>query len=138
MYGPSDNNSTRQTSGHQINEHLRFPLYDSTKLAELQIMKSAETISIQPIDIAAVNLLTDHDDVVTYVNALMQVECPEHNEEKFWFPTPENTGKQSEHSPIQRWILKELQELDEREKFVSKKRAIMYQLFIPCSNGAIH
>ena len=43
-------------------------------------------------DIAAPYLLTEHHDVVTYINALMQVERPEDNEEKFWFPTPENPG----------------------------------------------
>ena len=66
---------------------------------------------IRPVDIAALNLLTEHDDVVTYINALMQVERPDDNEEKFWFPTSENPGNGSEHSPIQRRILKELQEL---------------------------
>ena len=44
---------------------------------------------IRPVDIAALNLLTEHHDVLTYINALMQVERPEDNEEKFWFPTPE-------------------------------------------------
>ena len=46
----------------------------------------------------------------------MQVERPDDNEEKFWFPTPENPGKESEHSPIQRRILKELRELAELGK----------------------
>ena len=71
---------------------------------------------IRPVDIAAPNLLTEHDDVVTYINALMQVERPENNEEKFWFPTPENPGNELEHSPIQKRILKELRELAELEK----------------------
>ena len=71
---------------------------------------------IRPIDIAALNLLTEHDNVVTYINALMQVERPEDNEEKFWFPTPENPGNEQEHSPIQKRISKELRELAELEK----------------------
>ena len=71
---------------------------------------------IRPVDIAALNLLTEHDDVVTYINALMEVERPEDNEEKFWFPTPENPGNEQKHSPIQKRILKELQELAELEK----------------------
>ena len=87
-----------------------------TKIAELQILKPEETKMIRPVDIAALNLLTEHDDVVTYINALMQVERPDHNEEKFWFPTPENPGNESKHSPIQRRILKELRELAELEK----------------------
>ena len=71
---------------------------------------------IHPVDIAALNLLTEHDDVVTYINALMQVERPEDNEEKFWFPTPEHPGNEQEHSPIQKRILKELRDLAELEK----------------------
>ena len=71
---------------------------------------------IRPVDIAALNLLTEHDDVVTYTSALMQVERPESNEEKFWFPTPESPGNELEHSPIQKRILKKLRELTELEK----------------------
>ena len=82
-----------------------------TKIAELQILKPEETKMIRPVDIAALNLLTEHDDVVTYINALMQVERSEDNEEKFWFPTRENPGNEQEHSPIQKRVLKELREL---------------------------
>ena len=64
-----------------------YTLAADTKVAELQILKPEETKMIRPVDIAALNLLTEHDDVVTYINALMQVERPENNEEKFWFPT---------------------------------------------------
>ena len=71
---------------------------------------------IHPVDIAALNLLTEHDDVVTYINALMQVERPEDNEEKFWFPTLEHPGNEQEHSPIQKRISKELRDLAELEK----------------------
>ena len=88
-----------------------YTIATDTKVAGLQILKPEETKMIRPVDIAALNLLTEHDDVVTYINALMQVERPEDNEEKFWFPTPENPGNEQEHSPIQKQILKELREL---------------------------
>ena len=71
---------------------------------------------IRPVDKTPLKLLTEHDDVVTYINALMQVERPEDNEEKFWFPTPEHPGNEQEHSPIQKRILKELRDLAELEK----------------------
>ena len=62
-----------------------FPYAIATdiKIAELQILKSEETKMIRPVDNIARNLLTEHDDVVTYINALMQVERPEDVEEKF-------------------------------------------------------
>ena len=90
-----------------------YTIAADTKIAELQILKPEETKMIRPVDIAALNLLTEHDDVVAYINALMQVERPDDNEEKFWF---ENPGNESEHSPIQRRILKELRELAELKK----------------------
>ena len=93
-----------------------YTIATDTKIAELQILKPEETKMIRPVDIAALNLLTEHDDVVTYINALMQVERPEDNEEKFWFPTPEHPGNEQEHSPIQKRILKELRDLAELEK----------------------
>ena len=93
-----------------------YTIATDTKMAELQNLKHEETKMIRPVDIAALNLLTDYDDVVTYINALMQVERPEDNEEKFCFPTPEHPGNEQEHSPIQKRILKELRDLAEIEK----------------------
>ena len=74
-----------------------YTIATDTEVAELQILKPEETKMIRPVDIAALNRLTEHDDVVTYINALMQVHRPEDNEEKFRFPTPENPGVKQEH-----------------------------------------
>ena len=93
-----------------------YTIATDTKVAELQNLKPEETKMIRPVDIAALNLLIEHDDVVTYINALMQVEKPGDNEEKFRFPTLENPGNEQEHSPIQKRILKELRELAALEK----------------------
>ena len=93
---------------------------------------------IRPVDIAALNLLNDHDDVVTYINALMQVERPEDNEEKVWFPTPEHPGNEQEHSPIQKRILKELWDLAELENLTQPKTKTLATNFYQCSNGQTH
>ena len=93
-----------------------YTIATDTKTAEIQTLKPEETNMIRPVDTAALNLLTEHDDVVTYINALMQVERPEDNEEKFWFPTPENPGNEQQHSPIQKRLLIELRKLVELEK----------------------
>ena len=67
--------------------------------------------------------------MVTYIIALMQVERPEDNEEKFWFPTPEHPGNEQEHSPIQKRILKGLRDLAELEKlYLNRKRTIPKQI----------
>ena len=86
-----------------------------TKIADLQILKLEETKLIRLVAIAALNLLTEHDDVATYINALMQVERAENNEEEIRFPTPENPGNELEHSPIQKRTLKELRALADLE-----------------------
>ena len=98
-----------------------YTITPHTKLVELQILKPEETKSIRPVDLAALNLLTEHDDVIAYVNALMQVDSPEQTEEKFWFPTPENPGDETEHTPIQQRILKELRELQKLEELDPKQ-----------------
>ena len=77
-----------------------YTINPHTKLAGLQILELEETNSIRPVDIAALNLLTEHDDVVAYVSALMQIKSPDNTEENFWFPTSENPGDEAEHTPI--------------------------------------
>ena len=118
MVAPAISTARGKKTAIKVANTTDFPytIAADTKIAELQILKPEETKMIRPVDIAALNLLTEHDDVVTYINALMQVERPDDNEETFWFPTPENPGYEPEHSPIQRRILKELRELAELEK----------------------
>ena len=94
-----------------------YTIGTDTKFVELQTLKPEETKMICPFDVAALNLLTEHDDVVTYINALMQVERSEDNKEKFWFPTPENSGSAAEHSLTLKRIVRELRELSELAKF---------------------
>ena len=98
-----------------------YTINSDTKLAVLQILKPEVAKMIHPVDIAALNLLTDHDNVVKYINAIMQLERPEDNEEKFWFPTTEQSGNEDEPSPIQKRTLKELRELSEHENLESNR-----------------
>ena len=58
----------------------------------------------------------DDPDMTAYLNELLRTNKSEQQEITFWFPTPENPGKPEEHTPIQARILKELNELKEREK----------------------
>ena len=101
-----------------------FPhtIKNHTKLAELQILKPEETKQIRPIDAAALKLLQDPDDTHMYVNELMKSSENEQSGENFWFPTPENTGNEEEHTPFQQRILKEIRELIKKEEFSPNKR----------------
>ena len=55
-------------------------------------------------------------DLTTSLRELLKTNQPEQQSNTFWFPTPENTGKTEDHTPIQTRILKELRELREKEK----------------------
>ena len=55
-------------------------------------------------------------DLTAYLYELLRTNKPEYQENTFLFPTPENPGKPEDHSPIQKILLKELIELNEKEK----------------------
>ena len=58
----------------------------------------------------------DDPDLIAYLNELLRTNKPEQQDNTFWFPTPENPGKPEDHTPIQTRILKELNELNDKEK----------------------
>ena len=55
-------------------------------------------------------------DVTAYLNELLRTKKPEHQSNTFSFPTLENPGKPEDHTPRQTRILKELNELKDKEK----------------------
>ena len=55
-------------------------------------------------------------DLTAYLNELLRTSKLEQQNNTVWFPTPENPGKLEDHTPIQTRILKELNELEDKEK----------------------
>ena len=55
-------------------------------------------------------------DLTAYLNELLSTDKPEQQNKTFWFPTPESPGKPEDHTPIQTRILKELNDLKDKEK----------------------
>ena len=55
-------------------------------------------------------------DLTAYLNQFLRTDKPEHQNNSFWFPTPENPGKPEDHTPIKTRILKETIELKEKEQ----------------------
>ena len=55
-------------------------------------------------------------DLTVYLNELLRTNKPEQHNKAFWFPTSENPGNPEDHTPIQTRILKELNELKDKEK----------------------
>ena len=58
----------------------------------------------------------DDPDLTAYLNELLRTSKPEQQDNTFWLPTPESPGKPEDHTPIQTRILKELNELKDKEK----------------------
>ena len=59
-------------------------------------------------------------DLIIYVNELLRTIKPEQLNNTIWFPTPKYPGNYEDHTPIQTRILKELRELQEKEKLNPK------------------
>ena len=55
-------------------------------------------------------------DLTAFLYEIFRTNEPEQQNNTFWFPTPENRRKPEDHTPIQTRILKELNELKDKEK----------------------
>ena len=100
------------------------------KIAELQILKPDHTKNIRPIDVAALKVLEDPNDTITYVNELMKADSDFSETDRFWLPTPENPGNEAEHTPIQKRILKEIRELEQNGKLNLTEDSASRELFL--------
>ena len=89
----------------------------NTKIAEFSVLTPEQSKFIRPVNTAILSMNPEGDpDLTTYLNELVRTNKPEQQNETFWFPKPENPGKTEDHTTIQTQILKELRELQEREK----------------------
>ena len=71
----------------------------------------------KPVDVAILSMIPQSDpDLTAYLNELLRTKKPEQQNNTFWFPTPENLGKLDDHTSNQTSILKEVNELEDKEK----------------------
>ena len=88
-----------------------------TQIAEFSVVTPEQSKHIKPVDMAIHSMIPQGDpDLTAYLNELLRTNKPEQQNNTFWFPTPESTGKPEDHTPKQTRILKELNELKDREK----------------------
>ena len=88
-----------------------------TQIAEFSVVTPEQSKHIKPVDMAILSMIPQDDpDLIAYLNELLRTNKPEQQIITFWFPTPENPGKLEDHTPIQTRILKELNELKNKEK----------------------
>ena len=88
-----------------------------TQIAEFSVVTPKQSKHIKPVDMAILSMVPQDDpDMTAYLNELLRTSKPEQQENAFWFSTPENPGQPEDHTPIQTRILKELNELKDKEK----------------------
>ena len=88
-----------------------------TQIADFSEVSPEQSKHIKPVDMAILNMIPQGDpDLTACLNELLRTNKPEQQNDTFWFPTPENPGKPEDHTPIQTRILKELNELKDKEK----------------------
>ena len=81
-------------------------------------MLPEEAKEMKPLNTAALRVLSENDseDAFTYINTLLKTSDSPSPNQKFWFPTPDNPGDPTSHTPIQSRILREIHELEEIRK----------------------
>ena len=88
-----------------------------TEIADFSVVTPEQSKHIKPVDMAIHSIIPQGDpDLTAYLNEHRRKNKPEHQDNTFWFPTPENPGKPEDHTPIQTKILNELNELKDKEK----------------------
>ena len=105
--------AVRVTDTTELPYHIKKP----TQIAEFSVVTPEQSKHIKPVDMAILSKIPQGDpDLSAYLNELLRTSKPEQQDSTFWFPTPENPGKPEDHTPIQTRILKELNELKDKEK----------------------
>ena len=87
------------------------------QIAEFSVVTPEQSKHIKPVDMAIVSTIPQDDsDLTAYLNELRRTNKSEQQNNTFGFPILENPGKPEDHTPIQTRILKELDELKDKEK----------------------
>ena len=88
-----------------------------TQIAEFSVVTPEQSKHIKPVDMAILSMIPQGDpDLTAYLNELLRTNKAEQQNNTFWFPTTENPGKPEHHTPIQTRMLKEIIELNGKEK----------------------
>ena len=97
-----------------------FTIKKNSVVTEFHITTPNEAKNNKPFSVAALKFLTEDDSeqALAYVNELLKTTEKPKTSQQFWFPTPdtENPGDPSSHTPVQKRILREIEELEEIQK----------------------
>ena len=94
-----------------------YTIIKNTQIAECSVVTLEQSKFIKPVEMTILSIIPKSDpDLVTYLAELLKTNKPDQQNNTFWFPTPKNPGNTDDHTPIQRLILKELLELQQKQK----------------------
>ena len=95
-----------------------FTLKKNANVAEFTILSPQEAKQLHPLNSAALKVLAEDktEQALEYVNELLKSSEKPQTTQNFWFPTPDNPGDPSTHTPIQSRILREIEELENIQK----------------------
>ena len=98
-----------------------YTINKNTQIAKFSVVTPEQCKFIKPVDMAILSMIPEGDpDLITYLTELLRKNKQDQQTNTFWFPTPENTGNTEEHTPIQTRFLKELCDLQLKEKLNPK------------------
>ena len=98
-----------------------YTIIKNTQIAEFSVVTPEQSKFIKPVDMAILSLIPEGDrDLITYLTELLRTNKQDQQTNTFWSPTPENPGNREEYTPIQTRILKELCDLQLKEKLNPK------------------
>ena len=107
-----------------------------TQIAEFNVVTPEQSKHIKPIDMAILSKIRQADlDLTAYLNEHLRTNKPEQRNNTFSFPTPEDPGKPEDHTPKQTRILKELNELKEKEKLNPQESTESRNKFLKLFDG---
>ena len=100
---------------------LPYTMNKNTQIAEFSVVTQKQSKFIKPVDLAILSMIPEGErQLIAYLTELLRTNKQDQQTNTFWFPTPENPGNTEEHTPIQTRILKELRELQLKEKLYPK------------------
>ena len=94
-----------------------FLIEGNTSIADFSVATPEQPKFIKAVDTAILSIIPECVIyLTTHLNDLLRTNTPEKQNNTFWFPTPENPGRTEDQFPMQTRILKELNELKDKEK----------------------
>ena len=95
---------------------LPYLIKKHTQIAEFSVVTPEQSKHIKSVDMAILSMIPQGDiDLTANLNELLRKNKTEQQNKTFTFPTPENPEKSEDNTPIQTRILKELNELKNKE-----------------------